>query len=239
MSRRNHKARILDVAVLAGVLAAASTAASAFPFGYSWHDPANGGTQAPDTPKGRAGAGGIYYTGGQRDYGMTCAVCHIKAEGKITASVKANPPFQKKNGDDAFEPGQPYTITIDLLNEHKLPGGTVVHTLNGFNATIEDPSGQVQGVLGGDVPGNSASNCPATFPTPAPTTGTSFVYGDCKAVVYVPKNDSTSWTFKWTAPSAASVTEVTLYYSVVDGDHPDKSSLDDDVYSNKMKLVRF
>jgi hypothetical protein len=77
------------------------TAAIAFPFGKSWHDPADG-TQASG---GRAGAGGIYGMGGATDYGITCANCHIKGAGTIGATITPTPAWSKVNGQDAYKPG--------------------------------------------------------------------------------------------------------------------------------------
>ena len=184
---RTHRHRRLLPTLGASAIVLAASAAYAFPYGYSWNEPAHSGTAAPDTPAGRAGAGGIYYTGSQPDYGMTCAVCHTAAPGKISGKISVNPAFKQKNGMSAFEPGTAYTITVDMLNEQKLPAGPVKSTMNGVNATIVDAGGKLQGVLSGDVPGNSGSNCPSSFPKPKPTTGTTFVYGDCRAVVFAGK----------------------------------------------------
>ncbi len=203
--------------------------ALAFPFGKSWHDRADGN----QSNNGRAGAGGIYGTGGQTDYGITCAHCHIGAQGKIDVQITPTPAWLKVNNQDAYKPGQTYQITLTMLNEWKgLNQGN--NNLNGFAWTAENQSGKVAGTLISDS-GVASDNCPAAYPMNAPA-GTTYVYGDCHGIIFVPKNNSTTWNFSWKAP-AAGAGQVTVFYSVVDGDHADKSSLDDDVRSGTIKLV--
>jgi hypothetical protein len=91
----------------------------------------------------------------------------------------------------------------------------------------------VKGVFGTDNAVSSA-NCPAAFPSPDPA-GSTYVYGDCHGVLFVPHPNATTWTFSWTAP-AAGAGPLTIYYGVVDGDANGKSSRDDDTKMGTIKL---
>ena len=97
--------------------------------------------------------------------------------------------------------------------------------------------GKVRGVFESDTnPVVSSANCPKTYPKPDPSTGTTYVYGDCHGVIFIPRADIVAWTFSWTAPAAGSG-PLTVFYGVVDGDHHGKSSLDDDVKMGTVKLT--
>jgi hypothetical protein len=206
-------------------IAASSAVAFAFPFGNSWMQPSDGiNNPGPDGVAGRAGGGGIWGTGSKMDKGLKCSNCHIDPDGMIDATVEFTPPLT--NG--AYSPGQPYTIKVTLLNEVHVQDATHPNTLNGFGLTFENAGGTRAGVLRSDIAGVDSNSCPANYPATNPTNGTSYVYGNCNAIIYVPKNNTTVWNMGWTAPAAGSG-EVSMYYSVVDGDHTDKSSLDDDV----------
>lgn len=204
----------------------------AFPFGKSWHDSATGS----QSNGGRAGAGGIYGMGGATDHFITCAHCHIKGAGTIGATITPTPAWQQVMGQDAYKPGQVYSIKVDMTGEHKgLNQGN--DNLNGMAFTMEDAAGKVKGVLGSDTsPAVSSASCPSSYPATNPATGSTYVYGDCHGVIFIPKPNATSWTFSWTAPAAGAGT-ITGYYGVVDGDHDGKSSLDDDTKMGTLKLL--
>jgi hypothetical protein len=175
------------------------------------------------------GGGGIYATGGQGDYAITCAHCHIGSTKQIGATITAAPPFQTAGLGTAYKPGQAYTITVALTGEHLGLGacGQYMSNANGFAATVEGGNGLPTGVLSSDS-GQSAASCPAANPTGV-TTGTSVTYGDCRVAVArggLPAG-AKSWTFGWTAP-AVGAGAATLYVGVVDGDCS-MSSLGDDV----------
>jgi hypothetical protein len=55
-------------------------------------------------------------------------------------------------------------------------------------------------------------------------------------VFFIPRPNTTTWTYSWTAPAAGSG-PLTVYYGVVDGDANGKSSLGDDVKMGTIKLV--
>lgn len=224
------KKAIISIVALGIVVPAA--VASAFPFGKSWHDRSDG-TQANG---GRAGAGGIYGTGGAKDHGITCAHCHIKAPGLISATVTPTPAWGMKNGSPTYTPGQKYSIAVAMTGENKgLNQGN--NNLNGMAITVEDQGGKTSGVFESDTsPVVSSASCPAAYPASNPAAGTTYLYGDCHGVIYIPRPNSTSWTYSWTAPAAGSG-PLTVFYGVVDGDADGKSSLDDDVKMGTVKLV--
>jgi len=218
------------VSMLAAAFVLSGTAALAFPFGRSWHDPSNG-TQ---TTGGRAGAGGIYGMGSATDYGITCAHCHIGGKGQIGATITPTPAWTKVNNQDGYKPGQMYSIKVNLTGEHLgLNQGN--NNLNGMAITFENQGGKVTGLLTADS-GVSSANCQANYPMANPAGKTTYIYGDCHGIVYVPVPNATSWTFSWTAP-AAGAGQMTVFYGVVDGDAGGKSSLDDDVKMGTIKLV--
>jgi len=220
----------------------ASTAVLAFPFDNSWHMPAAG-----DVPNGqyydasavsgnnRAGAGGIYGTGGAQDYGIKCSSCHIEGTttwGQIDADISVTPSWGIVNGDNAYVPGSTYNFTVSLLNEHRLNDGNV--QLNGFALAIEDASGKTAGVYITDS-GERSDNCNPNDPTLDGATETTFVYGDCHAVLSIQEMYRTVWNFQWTAPAAGSG-DLTLFYSVVDGDQAGDNSKGDDVKEGTIPL---
>ncbi len=220
------------IAIVAACIIAPAAAASAFPFLKSWHDRADGN----QSNNGRAGAGGIYGMGSAKDYGITCAHCHIKAAGTIGVNVTPTPAWGNVNGSMAYKPGQKYSITVAMTGEHRgLNQGN--NNLNGVAITVEDQSGKPKGIFESDTsPVVSSAACPTTFPATNPTAGTTYLYGDCHGVVYIPRPNATTWTFSWTAPAAGSG-PMTVFYGVVDGDADGKSSLDDDVKMGTVKLV--
>ncbi len=208
-----------------------SAGAMAFPFGKSWHGAADG-TQSTG---GRAGAGGIYGTGGALDFYTTCGSCHIKSAGLIDVTVVPTPAWNKVQNLDAYKPGQVYSITVNMVGEHLgLNQGN--DNLNGMAVTIEDQGGKAQGVLVSDTnPPVSSASCPASYPAQDPASGTTYLYGDCHGVFFIPRANTTSWTFSWTAPSAGTG-KLSIFYGVVDGDHHGSSSLGDDVKMGVVKL---
>jgi hypothetical protein len=226
--------KTLRYLIVAAAILGAGSVATAFPFLNSWHMPSSG----DQSMQNRAGAGGIYGTGSAQDWGLTCAHCHVKAVGKIDATITPTPAWQNIAGAMAYKPGQAYSLTVALIGEH-LSGTAAMDNLNGMAMTFENSSGTPVGMLASDTPGNSAASCPTTAPTATPS-GTTYVYGPagigCKTVVYVPKPNATSWTFSWTAPATGSG-QVIGFYGVVDGDHDGKSSQDDDVKVGQLKLA--
>jgi hypothetical protein len=202
--------------------------ASAWDAPELWYDPAQGAKASPYDVS--PGGGGIIGTGGQTDYGITCASCHTSgAQNYGSISVDFTPAF---NGQ--YVPGQTYAITATLKGEHLGVTGCDpnMDNRNQIAVTFEDDAtGKVAGVLAGDY-GSSAS-CPTT-PPPQGFTGSTFVWKDCHAIIANTMNNKTSWTFKWTAPAQGSG-GVTMYYGAVDGDCG-MSSLGDDVKTGTMKL---
>jgi len=217
-----------------GTLALITGSVLAFPFTSSWHLPASGETNVQ--PRNRAGAEGLYGTGGRADLGIRCSHCHIKGEGLIDFTLAAQPAFAKVGGEDAYIPGQRYTITITMTGEHRGPGPGGGN-LNGMAMTIENAAGQRSGTFVGDA-GQSSASCPATDPytgVQLPAGKTTFLYGDCHGVLFLPHQNLRAWTFDWTAPAAGSG-DLTMFVAVVDGDTGGDSSLEDDVVERALPL---
>jgi len=216
-----------------------SLGVGAFPFVKSWHDASDGNNYQTST---RAGGGGIYGTGAAQDWGIKCSHCHIKGEGLIDVSFDVFPSFTDVGGEEGYLPGERYTITVNLLGEHRgldnMQNGTPVpdDNRNGMVAVIENVSGGTAGIYHTDS-GVSSDNCPSVAPNKNDATlMTTYVYGDCHGVLFTEHNRQTSWTFDWEAP-AAGAGDVTIYWGVVDGDWQADSSLDDDVKEGTIRLL--
>lgn len=225
-------------ALLVTCIVLTAHAVIAFPFLNSWHTPA--ATPSGTGTQQRAGAGGIYGTGSSRDFGITCAHCHINAPGQIGVTVTPNPAWINKGGSSAYQPGQKYDITVTMTPgpSGDLQKGT--SNLNGFAATVEDQQGNPAGSFTTDTtPTITSASCTATAPGTNPMTGTTYLYGTagaCYNIVYIPRSGAVqTWKFSWTAP-AAGKGQVTLFYGVVDGDQDGGSSLGDDVKMGTVKL---
>jgi len=191
-----------------------------------------------------AGGGDIWGTGSVRDFGITCAHCHINdkmQQGQITSQIQfqTNPP-STFNGK--YTPGTQYTVTIKLLGEHLGTNDPVNHR-NGFVATFEDVSGKPTAGLLGDM----QTTCPgvptmpdallpgATFSYSVNNTGCVNVASLDKPPTGTPPAAPTQWTFKWKAP-AAGTGAVILYYGLVDGD-ASQTSYGDDVKVGKQMIA--
>ncbi len=218
---------LLAAAVVVGLLGWSSPA-TAYPDLRYWHMPAAGvaGTN-------RAGAGGLYGTGGRTDYGIRCSHCHTGAEGLIDFTLDVTPNFGSAGGDDVYTPGQRYTITVTMTGEHRR---TERDNANGMALAIEDASGAVAGRYITDSGLDSAS-CQRATPDEAglPRGSTTAVYGDCHAVLPVTTYNATSWTFDWVAPPRGAG-DLTMFVAVVDGDTLGDSSLHDDVVERAVPL---
>jgi hypothetical protein len=210
----------------------------AFPFNRSWHESATGvaGTN-------RAGAGGLYGTGGRTDKGVKCSHCHVKGEGKIGVNVTANPAFPMASGELKYVPGQRYVITVQLTGEHRGGGGATpgpTNNKNGMAVTIEDAGGKRAGHYIADA-GQDSNACPQQNPYPggtgavSPTGKTTFMYGDCHGVLSLDHKALTQWTFTWDAP-ASGAGDLKMFVGVVDGNTEGESSLDDDTAERAITL---
>lgn len=223
--------KIILGAILTVAIAGATLAA--MPFNRSWHESATGvaGTN-------RAGAGALYGTGGRGDKGIKCSHCHVKGAGTIGMTMTATPPFTIVGGDTKYTPGTRYTITVVMTGEHRNPGPT--NNKNGAAVAIENASGQRAGRFIADA-GQDTTACPQQNPYPGapgavtPATKTTFMYGDCHAVLPLDRQGLTSWTFDWVAP-AAGAGDLTMFVGMVDGDTGGESSLDDDTLDRAIKL---
>lgn len=220
--------RKILIATLALAALAIPATLAAFPNIQFWHMPSSGAAGV-----NRAGANGYYGTGMTSEWGIQCAHCHIGGEGKIDLQINTTPAFgDDGNGNPTYTAGVRYTFNLALIGEHL--GIGLNENGNGFALGIEDAGGNViRGYITDS--GVDSANCQPNPPA-SPPTGTTYVLGDCHAVVFVSQTDRTAWTFDWVAP-AAGTGELTVYYGVVDGDHLGSSSLGDDVKQGKLKLV--
>lgn len=247
MKRSFH---ILLVAACVTSSLGAAGFAGAFPFSDVWTHSASGSSQpAGNQPQGRAGAENIFYTGSPSpgtvknvgDYRMGCEVCHVPKKddgtpqdaamvGKISATFTGFP------ADSKYVPGTVYNVTVSMVGE--LHTGAMQR--NGVNLTVRDAQGALLGVLASDGAGNDSTNAPALCPASNvfPAAATTYVCGPAgnKALISAPRDQLSSWSFRWTAPSAGKGA-ATVYYSMVDGNHPDKSSLGDDVKTGTLVLT--
>lgn len=237
----------LSVIGLVAALPLVSAVAIAFPKAGSWHTAATAVTP---------GASDIFATGGVSDWGLTCANCHIKAPGLIDATVLPPGGWPKKNGLNSYVPDASYVVTVKLIGEHLAVNDAAFNNLNSFSLAIEDQNGKPQGVYTTDgtnplfVRSSNGPECTAkTAALPAgfwetqnpPTyannnTGTTFLVGDCHAIVNLTIPNRTNWTFSWKAPKVGTG-PLTLYYGVVDGSSHGSNSQDDDVKMGTVKLV--
>ena len=242
----------LSVIGLVAALPLVSAAAIAFPKAAAWHQSAS--AVSP-------GASDIFATGGVSDWGITCANCHIKAPGLINATVLPTPAWPTMGGLKAYSPTKSYVITVSLVGEHLNAGIAPVgnaapDNLNSFALTFEDQNGKPQGVFTTDgtnplfVRSSNGPECtaktaalPAGFwETQKPTTyttnntGTTFLVGDCHAIVNLTIPNQTTWTFSWKAPKVGTG-PLTVYYGVVDGSSHGTNSQDDDVKMGTIKLL--
>ncbi len=219
---------LLGIAIV--VCVAGSAVVSAFPFNKSWHEKSTG---IATGGMNRAGGQGRYGTGGRTDRGIKCSHCHIKGPGLITMSLTPVPAFTKKNGDDAYTPGTRYTITVQLTNEQKSAG--LMNNKNLFALAIENASGQRAGRYITDS-GQDSQTCSLANPfATSPAGKTTFVYGDCHAVLALDFPRLTQWTFDWVAP-AAGAGDLTMFVGMVDGNSDGESSLDDDTLERAIPL---
>jgi hypothetical protein len=243
----------LSVIGLVASLPLVSAVAIAFPKAGAWHTAAT--AVSP-------GASDIYATGGVSDWGLTCANCHIKAPGLINATVLPPGGWPKKNGLNAYVPDASYVVTVNLTGEHLAVNDAAFNNLNSFALTVEDQNGKPQGVFTTDgtnlnkflVSSNSASCLAKTAALPPlivgvfswenqqpmtytkNQTGTTFLVGDCHAIVNLTIPNRTDWTFTWKAPKVGTG-PLTVYYGVVDGSSHGLNSQDDDVKMGTVKLV--
>ena len=176
----------------------------------------DGGKLWWDDPTGaNPGGGGIFGTGGARDYTITCKHCHVEEDegGTVAFSLSFTPAL---GPGGSYTPGQTYAVTARLTGEFLGLSGCELDNHNGFAATFEDAQGRTVGVLRSDS-GQVQTSCPTDWPfamdADANTTG---LYRDCE-VIFGVGNDRTQWSFQWTAP-ASGTGAVTVFYGATDGD---------------------
>ena len=159
------------------------------------------------------GGGGILGTGGAHDHGIKCTDCHTdrKMEPNLAFAMTFSPALVA----NTYAPGTRYTITARLTGAQlPSPSCGVANGKNndGFAASFEDDNGISVGTLAADD-GQSAPNC--TLSSPPPASGTTALDGDCKVIFSLGKENVTTWTFSWTAPTTG---KVHVSWGAIDGD---------------------
>ncbi|MGE0791406.1 MAG: hypothetical protein AB7S26_37370 [Sandaracinaceae bacterium] len=232
-----HRALIVGAIALAIGLGW-TTSSRAFPNIQFWHLASSGQARAGGN---RAGGGGIYGTGGAQDFGILCSDCHIEpasGPGDIDFTYTVTPAFQNVGGVDAYVPGTRYTIRFNMTGTDLRRTGAM-HSGNGMACAIEDSSGRRAGRFITDSGMDSQSCQPHAFndmPANVPASATTFVTGDCHAVLPVGHADLTHWTFDWVAP-AAGTGALNMFVGMVDGDQDGGSSLNDEVVERIIPLM--
>jgi hypothetical protein len=193
-----------------------------------WESPANGP---------QPGGGGVWGAGGKRDFGISCAHCHVQNDAvkQVDLQLTWNPPLQNIAGQAAYSPSKTYSITATMVNEHLgLSGcGPYTSNVNNFAVGFETGAGATAGTLVGDYGRGDA--CPPTLPSPPPAGMTTMTYGDCHALASSGGPGKTSWTFQWLSPAAGGGA-ISVHWGVVDG-NCDMMSMADDVKVGTQVLV--
>lgn len=212
----------------------------------AWEIPCNW-TNDTTTAANEAGGGGLFATGGKRDYGVKCSACHQETlttgpRGMIDTTLTFVPALGMVGTVPTFTPGQRYEVTVALSGETLgLSNCGAAENINTFAATVEDPSGATAGLIESDtgqsssacLTGLSSMNCNGTLPA---TGGTTFMAGDCHAVAGYGQN-RTTWKFYWTPPAGTALTDATFFWGAVDGDCK-MNSLKDDVKERTLTVRR-
>lgn len=212
----------------------------------AWEIPCNW-TNDTTTAANEAGGGGLFATGGKKDFSITCSACHLEtlttaAASTIDTNLAFTPALTMVGNVATFMPGQRYQVTVTLTGENRgLNNCGAAENINTFALTVEDASGATIGLLESDtgqsstscLTGLSSMNCNGTLPT---TGGTTFMAGDCHAVAGYGAG-RTTWTFFWTAPAGTATTEVTFFWGAVDGDCK-MNSLRDEVKEKRLVVRR-
>jgi hypothetical protein len=207
---RAWKRSLILFALFAAALAPAATA-SAYHTGSLF-----------DRPPGAGGAGGLFYTGADRERGWTCTACHVEPAGQIRIAFESEP--AELAAERRYVPGRAYVVTVRLLNEH-LGQGASRSNYNGIALTVADDNGTLAGSLSGFAAEQFYARGRAILASAGTRVG------------------EVAWTFTWTAPEAGTG-DVVFHLGVVDGDGagsgPDQTLTDpfgDDVLMVEVALA--
>lgn len=216
-----------------------ATAALAWHPEYAWFDP----PALTPTASVKPGGGGLLGTGAPYEGGVQCKFCHMNPvpgpQGHIDGGVVFTPGLTAGK----YALGMQYDVTVAMSGEHFTLTAGGMPTENSFAGMFQSADGGVSGSLQSDTAGFNSSPCTATLPGTLPTAGTTLTYGDCHGIMGRGANKLglTSWSFKWTAPSA-NEGPVTFYFGIVDANGTDRTVKadgggDDDVYMGKLVIA--
>ena len=191
------------------VAAIVTTASPAFAWdGPSmWYERADG-----DEP----GGGGILGTGGAHDYGVKCSHCHVERKmTNLAFALEFTPALPTAGNDKSYAPGQRYMVTGRMTNATlgSPCGDPYGKNVDNFAAAFEDTSGAPAGTLEDDR-GSISTSCPQTTPMPTDA-GTTAIAKDCAVLFAKGTENTTTYTFYWTAPASG---DVKIFWGAVDGD---------------------
>jgi hypothetical protein len=174
----------------------------------------------------RPGGGGLYGTGSKTDKGLQCHFCHPNSLATVPVDLTFafSPGLVQVSGQDAYVPGQVYTVTATMTGATLAEGQT--GNVNNFAAMFESAAGNAVGTLASDTGQVQGTNCPSNILNSAslPDAGTTLLSGSCKAIYGRGRvrENLTQWRFTWTAPAAGTGT-VTIYWGATDGDKGENS----------------
>jgi hypothetical protein len=146
-----------------------------------------------DAPAIDGGGGGQTFSGGPRDRGYDCAICHTDASGAIRVALASDPP--ELVSERRYVSGRTYRLTVALTGTHRGLGAP--RDRNGFALEVVDERGAPAGAL-------TATGADVVVPAGAQV-----------ALSNGGRIGATEWTLSWTAPPAG---PVLLHVAGVDGD---------------------
>jgi hypothetical protein len=195
---------ILEISLIASMLVALPSGASAWHGADEWQRGGRGDTlRFP-------GSGGLYYLGRREDHTMTCASCHVGGPGRVRANVTFTPALSSGR----YAPGTRYRVDVAMSPEVMGLSGCSRRNTNSIVAFFSDPSGNnPAGTIFND---NQQRACgPSTLGTMQGVGATTIVRGNCEYASGQGGSTAANWRFHWDPPASG---DVTFWLGLVDGD---------------------
>ncbi|HHH31635.1 MAG TPA: hypothetical protein ENK57_25260 [Polyangiaceae bacterium] len=169
------------------------------------------------------GANGILHTGSARFRGYDCRMCHQDPPGRMRLDVRSDPPHLLE--ERRYEPGQAYTLTVTMLDEHLAVGSE--DNQNMFVAEVVDDRALPRGVFE-EIELSTLQRADGDV--------------NIEGAVFGATN-LTTWQLLWTAPSVGSG-RLSFHIAAVDGDagtgaaepRPPTDPFNDDVFVGRWRL---